>query len=70
MLLIHFDVSEKIGTMTGEKKDLTMRSIPTRSPIQVLTPPSLDLLRWSDENRYFPDGMVVNICASQEYASL
>ena len=55
--------------MTGKKAELTTRSIPRRSPIQILTPPNLDLLRRSDENRYFPDGMVVNMCALKEYAS-
>ena len=56
--------------MTREKTELTTRSIPRRSPIQVLTPPSLVYLRLSDENRYVPDGMVVNMCVLQEYASL
>ena len=41
MLLIHFDVSQKIRTMTEEKTELTTRSIPTRSPIVLLTPSSL-----------------------------
>ena len=55
--------------MTGEKAELTTRSIRRRSPIQVVTPPSLVELRCSDENRYFADGMVVNMCALKEYAS-
>ena len=49
--------------MTGEKAELTTRSIRRRSPIQVVTPPSLVELRCSDENRYFADGMVVNMGA-------
>ena len=43
-----------------KKKKLTTRGIPRRSPIQVLTPPDRAQLRWSDENRCIPGGMVVS----------
>ena len=38
----------------------TTRRIPRWSPSQVLTPPYRTWLRWSDENRYFPCGVVVD----------
>ena len=41
MLLYEFDISWKNRAMTGEKAELTTRSIPRRSPIQVLTTLSL-----------------------------
>ena len=50
---------KSISETKKANKKPTTPSIPKRSPIQVLTRPYVDLLRWSDENRCIQRGMVV-----------